>query len=75
MSLKRITVSPGVLKELLGEIGSLASVYHKPAETLISRGRVGVDALRKSVEYAVLCSILLSPPRMTEARLPFSQHG
>jgi hypothetical protein len=59
ISLKRTTVSPGVLEELLGEIGSLASVYHKPAETFVGRGRVGADALRKNVEYAVLCPILL----------------
>ncbi|KAG8907527.1 beta-adaptin [Tulasnella sp. 417] len=43
ISLPRTTVSPAVLEELLGEIGSLASVYHKPAETFIGRGRIGAE--------------------------------
>lgn len=38
------------MEELLGEISSLASVYHKPEETFIGRGRVGVDAVRKGTE-------------------------
>lgn len=50
ISLKRTTVSPAVLEELLGEIGSLASVYHKPAETFVGRGRIGADALKKTAE-------------------------
>ena len=52
-------MSPAVLEELIGEIGSLASVYHKPAETFVGRGRIGADALRKNAEYALLCSFLL----------------
>lgn len=47
ISLARTTVSPAVLDELLGEASSLASVYHKPAETFIGRGRVGADAMQK----------------------------
>ncbi|KAG9041495.1 beta-adaptin [Tulasnella sp. UAMH 9824] len=47
ISLPRTTVSPAVLEELLGEIGSLASVYHKPAETFIGRGRIGAEAMQK----------------------------
>ncbi|KAG9005671.1 beta-adaptin [Tulasnella sp. JGI-2019a] len=47
ISLPRTTVSPAVLEELLGEIGSLASVYHKPAETFIGRGRMGADSMQK----------------------------
>ncbi|KAG8908255.1 beta-adaptin [Tulasnella sp. 403] len=46
----RITVSPAVLEELLGEIGTLASVYHKPAETFVGRGRMGADALRRPLD-------------------------
>lgn len=56
ISLKRTTVSPIVLEELLGEIGSLASVYHKPSETFIGRGRMGADGLRKAGEC-----VLFSP--------------
>ncbi|KAJ7802428.1 adaptin N terminal region-domain-containing protein [Mycena olivaceomarginata] len=33
ISIPRTTVAPGLLEELLGEISSLASVYHKPEET------------------------------------------
>jgi len=43
-------VAPALLEELLGEIGSLASAYHKPAETFIGHGRVGADSLRKGEE-------------------------
>ncbi|KAF9512450.1 hypothetical protein BS47DRAFT_1345377 [Hydnum rufescens UP504] len=50
ISLPRTTVPAGVLEELLGEIGSLASVYHKPAETFVGRGRIGADALKRSTE-------------------------
>ena len=42
---------PALLEELLGEIGSLASAYHKPAQTFIGRGRIGADAVRKGEEY------------------------
>ncbi|KAK9451756.1 adaptin N terminal region-domain-containing protein [Limtongia smithiae] len=43
---------PGpVLEELLLEISTLASVYHRPAETFIGQGRFGADALtRKAIE-------------------------
>ncbi|EPQ55646.1 Adaptor protein complex beta subunit [Gloeophyllum trabeum ATCC 11539] len=47
ISLSRTTVSPVLLEELLAEIGTLASVYHKPAETFIGRGRVGADSVQR----------------------------
>ncbi|KAF8968749.1 adaptin N terminal region-domain-containing protein [Flammula alnicola] len=47
ISIPRTTVSAALLEELLGEIGTLASVYHKPAETFIGKGRIGADAVRK----------------------------
>jgi len=50
ISLPRTTVPAGVLEELLGEIGSLASVYHKPAETFVGRGRIGADALKRPTD-------------------------
>ncbi len=50
ISIPRTTVAPGLLEELLGEIGTLASVYHKPAETFIGKGRIGADAVRTGVE-------------------------
>ncbi|OBZ75021.1 Beta-adaptin-like protein C [Grifola frondosa] len=52
ISLPRTTISPALLEELLGEISSLASVYQKPEETFVGRGRIGVDSMhRKGAEY------------------------
>ncbi|KAF7348459.1 AP complex subunit beta [Mycena venus] len=50
ISIPRTTVAPGLLEDLLGEISSLASVYHKPEETFVGRGRVGADSVRRGVE-------------------------
>ena len=50
ISIPRTTVAPALLEELLGEVSSLASVYHKPAETFVGRGRVGADSVRKGTE-------------------------
>jgi hypothetical protein len=47
ISIPRTTVAPAVLDELIGEVGSLASAYHKPAETFVGKGRVGADALQQ----------------------------
>jgi AP-1 complex subunit beta-1 len=35
-------LEPHVLNQLLAQIGSLASVYHKPAESFVSRQRLAV---------------------------------
>jgi len=47
ISLPQTTISPALLEELLGEISSLASVYHKPSETFVGRGRIGADTMQK----------------------------
>ncbi|KAG2746034.1 Adaptor protein complex beta subunit [Suillus brevipes Sb2] len=53
ISIPRTTVSPALLEELLGEISSLASVYHKPAQTFVGHGRVGADSVqRKGLEIS-----------------------
>lgn len=49
ISLPRTTVSPAVLEELISDIGSLASVYHKPAETFVGKGRMGAESMKKSI--------------------------
>ena len=41
------SLPPGLLEQLLGEISTLASVYHKPPETFIGQGRFGADAVQK----------------------------
>ncbi|THH28153.1 hypothetical protein EUX98_g6037 [Antrodiella citrinella] len=51
ITLPRTTVSPALLEELIGEISTLASVYHKPAETFVGRGRIAASAVpRKGSE-------------------------
>ncbi|KAK9470964.1 adaptin N terminal region-domain-containing protein [Dipodascopsis tothii] len=40
-----------VLEELMSELGTLASVYHKPSHTFLGQGRFGADALqRRAIE-------------------------
>ncbi|KAG0147436.1 hypothetical protein CROQUDRAFT_61765 [Cronartium quercuum f. sp. fusiforme G11] len=51
ISLQSTSVSPALLEELIDEISTLASVYHKPAETFIGQGRLGADEVqRKATE-------------------------
>ncbi|KAH9450921.1 hypothetical protein Pst134EA_017532 [Puccinia striiformis f. sp. tritici] len=51
ISLQSSLVSPALLEELIDEISTLASVFHKPAETFIGRGRLGADEVqRKATE-------------------------
>lgn len=52
ISLPQTTVPPAILEELIGEISSLASVYHKPAATFIGKGRLGTeDMQRRAAEW------------------------
>ena len=53
ISIPRTSVAPGLLEELLGEISSLASVYHKPEETFVGRGRVGAEAVQRKAESVI----------------------
>jgi AP-1 complex subunit beta-1 len=38
----------GLLDQLIGELSTLASVYHKPPETFLGRGKYGADAVQKA---------------------------
>jgi AP-1 complex subunit beta-1 len=40
-------LSQRLLTELIGELGSLASVYHKPKDSFIGKGKFGADAVQK----------------------------
>lgn len=40
------SLPPVLLEQLLNEISTLASVYHKPPETFLGHGRYGADALQ-----------------------------
>jgi hypothetical protein len=56
ISLQSSLVSPALLEELIDEISTLASVFHKPAETFIGRGRLGADEVqRKANELSFFC--------------------
>ncbi|KAG5340055.1 hypothetical protein C0989_002925 [Termitomyces sp. Mn162] len=71
ISIPRTTVSPALLEELLGEISSLASVYHKPEETFVGRGRIGADAVRKGTECVSLLVVLAEPDVLSERMIVF----
>ena len=46
------SLPPTLLEQLLTEISTLASVYHKPAETFVGQGKYGADAVqRAAIEY------------------------
>ncbi|KAI9787615.1 MAG: beta-adaptin [Geoglossum umbratile] len=42
------SLPPQLLEQLLNEISTLASVYHKPPETFVGQGRFGADAVQKA---------------------------
>jgi hypothetical protein len=46
------TLSQRMLDELVQDLGSLASVYHKPKDSFVGKGRFGADAVqRRAIEY------------------------
>jgi AP-1 complex subunit beta-1 len=47
ITIPQTTVAPALLEKLLGEISSLASVYHKPEETFVGKGRVGAESVQR----------------------------
>ena len=40
------SLPPALLDQLLSELSTLASVYHKPPETFVGHGRYGADAIQ-----------------------------
>ncbi|CAG8806538.1 30772_t:CDS:2, partial [Racocetra persica] len=51
ISVQSNTMSNSLLEELISNISTLASVYHKPPETFLGRGRFGADAVqRRAIE-------------------------
>jgi AP-1 complex subunit beta-1 len=40
------SLPPSLLEQLLNELSTLASVYHKPPETFVGHGRYGADAIQ-----------------------------
>ena len=56
ISIPRTNVSPALLDELISEVPTLASVYHKPAATFIGLGRIGADSVQRKEEYVFVHS-------------------
>lgn len=76
ISLPRTTVSPALLEELISEISTLASIYHKPAETFVGRGRIGADSVpRKGTEYVKLYFGEAQTDRLLHCRLEEDQNA
>lgn len=42
------TLPPALLEQLLGELSTLASVYHKLPESFVGKGRFGADAIQRA---------------------------
>ncbi|KAH0845645.1 AP-1 complex subunit beta-1 [Fonsecaea pedrosoi] len=42
------SLPPALLERLLGELSTLASVYHKPPEQFVGQGRFGADAVQQA---------------------------
>jgi hypothetical protein len=42
------SLPPALLDRLLGELSTLASVYHKPPEQFVGQGRYGADAVQRA---------------------------
>lgn len=46
------SLPPALLETLIGDLSTLASVYHKPPETFLGQGRFGADAMQQAaIEY------------------------
>ncbi|EFY89266.1 beta-adaptin [Metarhizium acridum] len=42
------TLPPSLLEQLLSELSTLASVYHKPPESFVGKGRFGADEIQQA---------------------------
>lgn len=42
------SLSPALLEQLLSELSTLASVYHKPPESFVGKGRFGADEIQRA---------------------------
>jgi len=58
ISISNSTLSESLLEQLLNDIGSLASVYHKPPETFLGRGRFGADDIQRKARVTDFLAFL-----------------
>lgn len=62
------TLPPALLEQLLEEMSTLASVYHKPPEQFVGQGRFGADAVqRAAIEYELFFPLL--PTHLRDAKM------
>jgi vesicle coat complex subunit len=55
------SLPPALLDQLLTELSTLSSVYHKPPEQFVGHGRFGADAVqRAAIEYVFTRSLPFS---------------
>lgn len=52
------SLPPALLDQLLAELSTLSSVYHKPPEQFVGHGRFGADAVqRAAIEYVIILCV------------------
>ncbi|KAI9485877.1 MAG: adaptin N terminal region-domain-containing protein [Benjaminiella poitrasii] len=68
-------ISPALLETLLYDIGTLASVYHKPAETFIAGKKFGADNVNKALQDQADEDDLTAPPLQIQAALKNNDIG
>ena len=54
------SLPPALLDQLLSELSTLASVYHKPPETFVGGGKYGADAVQKAAIESVPSNKMLN---------------
>jgi vesicle coat complex subunit len=59
------SLPPALLEQLLQELSTLSSVYHKPPEQFVGQGRFGADAVqRAAIEYVTLFQLISRSPKL-----------
>ncbi|KAJ8653961.1 hypothetical protein O0I10_010410 [Lichtheimia ornata] len=68
-------LSPGLLDDLLYQIGTLASVYHKPPETFIAGRKYGADSVTKGMPSHGDEEDVSAPPPQIQAAIKNNDIG
>ena len=75
------SLPPALLEQLLQELSTLSSVYHKPPEQFVGQGRFGADAVQKAaIEYVVFlysCESIIPYPNFltgSNSKTPAKTH-
>lgn len=68
-------LEPHVLQQLLGQIGSLASVYQRPADTFVSRQRLAVARAEELQVRGAGLGMLFLRERAGQVTAPDAREG